>query len=111
MENKPKVSEPIVPEPRRCPRCGTIVLLGDPSCPNCKYNMETFSQRLKAQPPMVVTILLIALGMMVSAVGLSLEDNLIRGLVLGGGALLVISGGMYYAFDLFVINADDRRKK
>jgi hypothetical protein len=109
MEGKRKASEPTIPEPRPCPRCGTKVLLGDPVCPRCGYDMQTASERLKGQPAIVVTGVLFAMGLFVAAAGLSFEGTA-RGFILAFAAVLVIIGGAYYAADLLIISANDRRK-
>lgn len=110
MSQKPKFSEPIIPEPRACPRCGHSVLLGEIACGHCGYNMQSPNERLKGQPAHVVSIILFGMGIFVSlaATGLS---GLAQLLVFVFGMGFIISGGLYYAYDLLFLNSDDRRRK
>lgn len=110
MADQRKASEPIVPEIRKCPRCGHNVLIGDTICSRCRYNLSTPTQRLKQQPPMVVAVAGFGIGILIALASFGMDRPWqFFALITGFG--FIIGGGLYYAYDLLILNADDRRKK
>lgn len=109
-DNPRKVSEPVLPEIEKCPRCGHHVLIGDTQCEKCRYDLQTTKDRLRDQPPMVVTVGLFVVGVLLAAASTGMENPWqFFVLVLGFGC--IVAGGLYYAADLLLFNADDKRKK
>jgi hypothetical protein len=118
-EPKRKVSDPKLPDIPQCPRCGANILLGDTRCSKCGYNVQTSYQALREQSPTLVAFFLFGLGMLFVAPVLltaltdgTLEEAGLVEQVLGVfGFLLVVAGGLYYAADLFILSANNKRKR
>lgn len=110
MSEKRKISEPNLPGIQQCPRCGANILLGDSVCNQCGYNIQTTSQRLKSQPPIIVAGFLFGLGIFIALAATGMQNPWqFIAFLLGMG--FIISGGVYYAADLLILNADDKRKE
>lgn len=109
-ESKRKVSDPVLPDIETCPRCGANILIGDERCSACGYDVMTTSDRLKKQPPIVISTAFFVIGVLLALAALTGMDGWFRALflLLAGG--LVVSGGLYYAYDLLILNSDDQRK-
>ena len=110
MTKKRKVSEPELPQIRKCPRCGQDVLLGDVICSRCGYDVQTTRDKLKSQPANVVAFASFALGVLIALASTGM-DNPWQFLTLIVAFGFIAGGGLYYAADLLIINADDRRNK
>lgn len=110
--NEPKREPPKsnTPEIKKCPRCGTNILLGDQKCSRCGYNVVTMSDTLRATSPMFIAVVCFALGalMMLASTGM---DGILQLLFLGGGFAVVIGGGVYMATNLLLTDPKRRRKK
>lgn len=108
-QQKRKVSEPILPEIEQCPNCGHTVLLGDTRCSNCNYDLQSTRQKLREQPAIVVSVFLFGFGVM-AALAATGTDGVLQLALFVVGMGFIVSGGLYYAFDLLVLNADDKRQ-
>ncbi|KAB2906268.1 MAG: hypothetical protein KJ064_24705 [Anaerolineae bacterium] len=112
MTKKRLESEPLLPDIKKCPRCGTPVLLGDTLCKNCGYRMREnvdWITWFKRQPANVVAITLFVIGILIAASSWGME-NPWRFLTLIIGSGLVIGGGLYYGANI-LFASDDRRKE
>jgi hypothetical protein len=109
MSKTRKVSEPELPEIPLCPRCNNPILIGDTSCTRCGYRVrQPLRQQLRQQPASVVSTTLFILGLLVAMAAIGMAEPA-RYFVLAFGTAFIIAGGLYYAFDLLVLNASDRR--
>ncbi len=108
---KRSISQPEVPDVAACPRCGYRVLIGDEFCNRCGYDLRSTRTKFKTQPANVVVIVAFVFGMFLTLAALTGMSGLLQLIffVLGLGA--IVGGGLYYAFDLLWLNADDRREK
>ncbi|MFP4323815.1 MAG: zinc-ribbon domain-containing protein [Anaerolineales bacterium] len=111
MTQKRPVSKPEIPDAAQCPRCGYRVLIGDEFCDRCGYDLRSTRARLKTQPANVIVIGAFLLGIILTFAALTGMENLLQLVFILIGLGLIVGGGLYYAFDLLVLNADDRRKK
>lgn len=118
-EPKRKVSEPQLPDIQKCPRCGANILLGDTRCNRCGYNLQNGWDVIREQSPTLISLLLFGAGIFFTAPILvtaltegSLEATPLIERVMGVlGFGLVVAGGLYYAADLFILSANDKRKR
>lgn len=109
MTEKRNVTDPYVPKPGQCPRCGHTVFLGDVTCDNCGYNLETLEQAFKSQPPNIVAGGGFVIGVVLGLAALGM-DGVAQIIVLVIAFGCVVGGGLFYAAHLF-LTSDNRRKK
>jgi ribosomal protein S27AE len=119
MSEPRKASEAIIPEIQKCPRCGTNLLIGDMRCSKCGYNTQNVLDGLREQSPMMISSLLFVFGFLFTApmlvvlinTGGIVESSVAERILAFMGAALIVAGGLYYAADLFILSADQRRRK
>jgi predicted nucleic acid-binding Zn ribbon protein len=102
--------DPIVPEILSCPRCGQPILLGDVVCSRCGYFVQTAKDRLRSQPPVVVSVAAFVIGALIAAAAIGM-DNPWQFITLVVGFGIIVSGGLYYAADLLFLDKHNRRRK
>ncbi|NJL93603.1 MAG: hypothetical protein HC915_07665 [Anaerolineae bacterium] len=110
--SQPRQQPPPVPIPKieKCPRCGQPILLGDLVCSNCGYRVNIpLEQRLKRQPPNVVAIVGIVVGLFLGLGAITTSGVLQAVLVLAALACF-LAGGLFYAAHLLYLG-DPRRRK
>ena len=96
-------------EIQTCSNCGNPVLIGDDFCSLCGQGVLSVEDRLKQQPPNVVAMAGLGIGVLIGLAGLGMSSPLnIVAFVIALGA--ISGGGLYYAGHL-LWRGDTRREK